>query len=268
MGIALLAIGPARAEVPAPLQSVGFDQKLDQQVPLDLEFRDELGNRVRLRDSFDGKPVILVLAWYRCPQLCNEVLNGLVRALLDIPLDLGKDFNIVTVSFDPRETPELAAAKKHVYLERYGRARDASAWRFLTGEEEPIRELTDSVGFRYSWDARTEQFAHASGIVVLTPDGRVSRYFFDIRYSPRDLRLGLVEASGGKIGSRVDQVLLYCFHYDPAIGKYGVTIMNVVRLGGVLTMLAIGLLWFVLWRLGPRRMPDAPKPEARVTGTT
>jgi protein SCO1/2 len=266
VGVVLGAAGRAGAEVPTPLREVSFDQKLDQQVPLDLEFRDDTGGRVRLRDSFDGKPVILVLAYYRCPKLCNEVLNGLVRSLLDVPLDLGRDFNVVTVSFDPREQPELAAAKKAHYLERYGRARDARAWRFLTGEEEPIRRLADSVGFRYRYDPRTDQYAHASGIVVLTPDGRTSRYFYGIKFAPRDLRLGLVDASGGKIGSPVDRVLLYCFHYDPSVGKYGVTIMNLVRLGGVLTMIGIGVLWFVLWRMGPRQEPDAPaKPTPGAT---
>jgi protein SCO1/2 len=229
------------------LRDVGFDQKLDAQVPLGLTFTDEAGRAVRLGDYFDGKPVILVLAYYRCPMLCTEVLNGLVRALLDVPLDIGKDFHVVTVSFDPREKHELAAAKKKTYLERYGRPGAEAGWHFLTGDEEPIRRLTEAVGFRYVYDERNDQFAHASGILVLTPAGKVSRYFYDVRYSPRDLRLGLVEASANRIGSPVDQVLLFCFHYDPAEGRYGPTIMNFVRLGGVLIVLAIGLFVAYLW---------------------
>ncbi len=246
----LVAAVPAWAgpSLPPVLRSVGFDQRLDGQVPLDLPFRDEAGGAVRLGDYFDTKPVILVLAYFKCPMLCTEVLNGLVRTMLDLPLDLGKDFRIVTVSFDPRETPELAAAKKKTYLERYGHRGAEDGWHFLTGEEASIKRLTEAVGFRYTYDPRTDKFAHASGILVLTPTGRISRYFYDIRYSPRDLRLGLVEASAGRIGSRVDQILLYCFHYDPVEGKYGPTIMTFVRLGGVLTLLAVGLFLAVLWR--------------------
>jgi protein SCO1/2 len=180
--------------------------------------------------------------------LCTEVLNGLVRALLDIPFEVGKEFNIVTVSFDPRETPELAAAKKKTYLERYGRPGAQEGWHFLTGEESSIKRLTETVGFRYVYDERNDQFAHASGIMVLTPSGKVSRYFYDIHYSPRDLRLGLVEASQGRIGSPVDRVLLYCFHYDPIEGKYGPVVMSFVRLGGVLTVLALGTFFAILWR--------------------
>ncbi len=246
----LFAAGLAHAQpsLPPVLRPVGFDQRLDEQVPLDLEFRDEAGRAVRLGDCFDGKPVILVLAYFKCPQLCTEVLNGLVQAMLDLSLDLGKDFRVVTVSFDPRETPEMAAAKKKTYLERYGRPGADKGWHFLTGEEAAIKRLTDAVGFRYNYDPRNDQFAHASGIVVLTPTGKLSRYFYDIRYSPRDLRLGLVEASAGRIGSPVDQILLYCFHYDPIEGKYGATIMNFVRLGGVLTILALAVFMAVLWR--------------------
>lgn len=246
---AVLAAVPARAaDVPPALRGVGFDQKLDAQVPTDLEFRDETGRPVRLGDYFRDRPVILVLAYYRCPMLCNEVLNGLVRAMLDLTLDVGRDFDVLTVSFDAREKPELAAAKKKTYLERYGRPGAEAGWHFLTGEEESIRRLTEAVGFHFTYDERNDQFAHASGILVLTPQGKVSRYFFDIRYSPRDLRLGLVEASANRIGSPVDQILLYCFHYDPSVGRYGPTIMNLVRLLGLLTVLGIGLLVGTLWR--------------------
>jgi protein SCO1/2 len=230
------------------LREVGFDQRLNEQVPLELEFRDEAGRTVRLADCFDGKPVVLVLAYYRCPMLCTQVLNGLVKAMLDMHLSAGRDFNVLTISFDPRERPELAAAKKHTYLERYGRPGAEQGWHFLTGDEAPIRRLTEAVGFRYTYDPRHDVFAHASGIMVLTPGGKISRYFYDVKYSPRDLRLGLVEASEGRIGSPVDKVLLYCFHYDPREGKYGVVIMNFVRAGGVLTVLALAAFAGILWR--------------------
>jgi protein SCO1/2 len=247
----------AEATLPSALRDVGFDQRLNEQVPLDLTFRDETGSSVQMRDYFNDKPVVLVLAYFRCPMLCTEVLNGLTRALLDVPLAIGQDFTILTVSFDPRETPEMAAAKKKTYLERYDRPGAAAGWHFLTGAQQSIERLTEAVGFRYRYDARNDQFAHASGVLVLTPAGRISRYFYDVRYSPRDLRLGLVEASANRIGSPVDQVLLFCFHYDPLEGKYGPTIMNLVRLGGVLTVLALGLLAGCLWRQGRRgSQPD------------
>jgi protein SCO1/2 len=259
--------GRAAAQLPPSLQGVGFDQRLDAQVPLDLEFRDETGQAVKLGDYFGDKPVILVLAYYRCPMLCTQVLNGLVRAMLDMPLDAGKDFNVVTVSFDPRETPELAAAKKKTYLERYGRPGAESGWHFLTGEQAAIDRLTTAVGFRYRYDAKNDQFAHASGIMVLTPGGRLSRYFYDISFSPRDVRLGLVEASQGKIGSAVDKVLLFCFHYDPNEGKYGAVVMNFIRAGGVVTILSIGSLFAVLWRQD-RRKSRAAKPDLPASAGT
>jgi len=245
-----LGVNSLRAEsgLPPVLRSVGFDQRLDAQVPLDLVFRDEAGQAVGLGNYFGGRPVILVLAYYRCPMLCTMVLNGLVRGLMDVPFDVGKEFNIVTVSFDPRETPALAANKKKTYVERYGRPGAAEGWHFLTGEEDAINRLTDAVGFRYIYDPKHDQFAHASGIMILTPKGRIARYFYDVAYSPRDLRLGLVEAAENKIGSPADQILLFCFHYDPAEGKYGPVIMNFVRLGGVLTILGLGTFLAILWR--------------------
>lgn len=251
----LLAItgGTSTAQVPASLQSVGFDQRLDNQVPLDAEFRDESGRIVKLGDYFGDKPVILVLAYYRCPMLCTEVLNGLVRALIDVPLDVGRNFNVVTVSFDRRETPELAAAKKQTYLQRYGRPGAEKGWHFLTGEQPAIDRLTQAVGFRYRYDSQYDQFAHASGIMVLTPGGKLARYFFDISYSPRDVRLGLVEASQGKIGTAADQVLLFCFQYDPREGKYGPAVMNLLRLGAALTVLVIVIFIVAQWR--PDRRP-------------
>jgi protein SCO1/2 len=245
----------AQPVLPRVLRDVRFDQRLNEQVPLDQEFKDEHGRTTKLADYFGNKPVILILAYYRCPMLCTEVLNGLVRALLDIPFSIGNEFDVVTVSFDARENamPGLAAAKKKTYVERYGRAGAAEGWHFLTGEEDAIRRLTDAVGFRFTYDPDKDQFAHASGIMVLTPQGRISRYFYDISYSPRDLRLGLVEAAANRIGSPVDQVLLFCFHYDPAEGRYGAAVMNFVRLGGVVTMFALGALLTVLWRQERRK---------------
>ncbi len=209
-----------------------IEQRLGEKVPLDLAFHDEAGQPVRLQKYFQQKPVVLVLAYYRCPRLCTEVLNGLESGLEAIPLDIGRDFNVLTVSFDPRETPELAAAKKVPYIEKYGRGGAAEGWHFLTGDETSIKQLTEAVGFHYHYDPRSDQFAHASGIMILTPEGKLARYFYGIRYSPRDLRLGLVEASAEKIGSPVDQLLLFCFHYDPTTGQYTPAIMNFVRDGG------------------------------------
>jgi protein SCO1 len=246
----LLAARPVAAQpaLPVPLRDVGFDQKLNAQVPLDLAFRDEAGRDVRLGDYCHGKPVILVLAYFRCPMLCSEVLNGLVRGMLDLPFDAGKDFEVVTVSFDPTETPEMATAKKHTYVQRYGKPGAAEGWHFLTGNPDSIRRLTEAVGFRYHYDAAHQQYAHASGIMVLTPTGKLSRYFFDIHFPPRDLRLGLVEASENRIGSPVDQVLLFCFHYDPVEGRYGPAVLNILRLLGGLTVLVLGIIMFVVWR--------------------
>jgi protein SCO1/2 len=245
---------------PPALRQVGFDQKLNAQVPLDLVFQDETGRTVRLGDYFQGKPVILVLAYFRCPMLCSQVLNGLVRGMLDLPFDAGREFEVVTVSFDPTETPAMASAKKHTYVQRYGRPDAAAGWHFLTGKSDAIARLTEAVGFRYTYDAAHEQFAHASGIMVLTPTGKLSRYFFDVNFPARDLRLGLVEASANQIGSPVDQILLFCFHYDPEEGKYGPAILNLLRLGGVLTVLGIGIFVWVLRRRERRggKFPTCP----------
>jgi len=266
--IAVAAVETARAQPPI-LRDMGIDQRLDAQVPLDLTFRDEAGRRVRLGEYFAGKPVILVLAYYRCPMLCTQVLNGLARALLDVKLELGKDFQVVTVSFDPREQPALAAANKKTYLDRYGHRDGAEdGWHFLTGDEGPIKQLADAVGFHYRYDAKNDQYAHASAIMVLTPQGKVSRYFLDIRFDAAQLRLSLVNASDNKIGSLADRVFLFCFHYDPSEGKYGLAIMNLVRLGGVLTVLGIGGLVMVLRRQEKRRRGEGtlagetPAPQA------
>jgi protein SCO1 len=227
---------------PAILRDVGLEQRLGAQVPLELTFNDESGRAVPLRQYFH-RPVVLALVYYQCPSLCNMVLNGAMRSTLGMNLIPGKDFDIVTVSFDPRDTPALAVEKKQNYLREisdpHARQNTQNGWHFLTGDQRTSQELAASVGFHFVYDANANQYAHPSAIMVLTPEGRVSRYFYGIEYPPRDLRLALVEASGNHIGNAVDQVLLYCFHYDPASGKYGIVIMNVLRAGGLLTLFAL-----------------------------
>ncbi|HZP02211.1 MAG TPA: SCO family protein [Terriglobia bacterium] len=233
---------------PQLLRDVGIDQKLNEEVPLDLTFVDETGQSVALRQFFNGKPVVLALVYYECPMLCTQVLNGLVRSLKEIKLDAGHDFNVVAVSINPRESWELAAVKKRVYVGIYERKDGDQGWHFLTGPEASSKALAASVGFRYAYDPVTGQYAHASGIMVLTPEGRVSRYFYGIEFPSRDLRLGLVEASANKIGSPVDQLLLFCYHYDPMTGKYGLVIRNVIRAAGIVTVLAIAGFMLVMFR--------------------
>src|SRR5262249_25118276 len=246
--LALLAAAapahPARAIKPG---DIGFDQRLDEQVPLDLAFRDETGKAVRLGDYFNRKPVILALVYYQCPMLCNQVLNGLAGGLKALPFVAGKEFEVVVVSFNPRETSELAAAKK----ESYGRA-GAAGWHFLTGDPKPIDALARAVGFRYVYDPMLNQYAHASGVVVLTPKGRVARYFYGVEYAPRDLRFGLIEAAEDRIGMPVDQVLLLCYQYDPKTGKYGAAVMKSLRLGGVVTVIGVAALLLALNRKAKR----------------
>lgn len=244
---------------PEVLRDVGFDQKLNSQVPLDLNFRDEHNNGVTLRQLMDGKPVILTLVYYQCPMLCTEVLNGTLNSLKEVPLDMGKDFDVITVSIDPTERSILADAKHTMYAGLYGRSGAVAGWHFLTGDELQIKQLAASVGFRYAYDPVSKQFAHASGIVVLTPEGRVSRYLFGIHYAPRDIRLALIEASSEKIGSPVeDAVLLYCYHYDPTTGKYGMVIANVLRAGAAITVLVLGLAIFLMFR-GEKRRKIGPQ---------
>jgi len=243
---------------PEALRSVAFDQKLNEQVPLDLTFRDEIGRAVKLGEYFGNKPVILMFMYYECPNLCPLALDGLVRSLKPLSFNLGKEFNVLTVGIDPSEGPQLAAAKKQEYLPRYGRPGAESGWHFLTGEENSIKSLTRAVGFRYAYDGKTHQFAHASGIVILTPQGRISRYFYGIEYAPRDLRLSLIEASSNRIGSPIDQLLLFCYRYDATTGKYTLAVMNVLRLAGLATVL--GLSAFVLVMVRRDRLGRA-KPE-------
>jgi protein SCO1 len=234
---------------PPYLQNVGIEQHLNGQVPPDLTFTDDTGRAVKLGDYFTTKPLILNLVYYNCTMLCGEALAGLSGAMKMVKFDVGNQFDVITVSFNPQETPEIAAAKKQEYMKRYGRPGAASGWHFLTGPAESINALTKAVGFQYQYDPKSQQYAHATAIMVLTPQGRISRYFYGVDYPPKDLRMGLVEASAGKIGNAVDQVLLYCYHYNPETGKYGAVITNILRLGAGLTVLLLGGLLFILFRL-------------------
>jgi protein SCO1/2 len=232
------------------VRGVGIDQNLNAQIPLELMFKDETGQAVRLGQYFRQKPVVLALVYYECPMLCDMVLNGLTHTMEQTSLNIGPDFDVVTVSFNPAETWQLAAAKKANYVEKYKRQGAAQGWHFLTGQEDAIKKLADTAGFHYKYDPITKQFAHASGIMVLTPEGKIARYFYGIEYKPRDFRLGLVEASQNKIGDLADQVLLFCYHYDPMTGKYGAVIQNVTKVLGSATVLALGALVFVLIKRG------------------
>jgi protein SCO1/2 len=235
---------------PPGLQNVGIEQHLDEQVPPNLTFRDETGRAVRLGDYFGKRPMILNLVYYQCPMLCGEVLSGLESALRVLKFDVGKEFDVLTVSFDPHETSEMASAKKAEYLKRYGRSGAAAGWHFLTGPQESIDALTTAAGFQYQYDARTGQFAHATALMVLTPEGKIAQYFYGVEYAPKDLRLALVQASENKIGTVVDQVLLYCYHYDPATGKYGAIISRVLQISAAATILVLSILIAVLFRRG------------------
>lgn len=253
-GILLLATaafgqnGPETAQLkldnvqPAPVKQVRFDQNLNAQIPLDLPFRDETGRAVTLRDYFKTKPVMLALVYYECPMLCTVVLNGITRSLKMVPFTPGRDFEIVLVSINPRETPELARTKKATYISEYGRSGAESGWHFLTGEESSIKPLADAVGFHYAWDEELQQYAHAAGMMVATPEGRLARYYYGVEFVPQDVKFGLMEASQNRIGSPVDKVLLYCYHYDAATGKYTPWVMTSVRTAGAATVFGIGAL--------------------------
>jgi protein SCO1/2 len=226
-------------QTPTPLTRVSFEQRLNEQLPLDLPFRNEAGQTVRLGDYFGRKPIVLTFVYYECPMLCTEVLNGLESSLRVLNETVGKEFDVVTVSFDAKETPVLAAGKKKAYLERYQRPEAERGWHFLTGDQASIDALTTAAGFNYFWDEASHQFAHASGIIVATPAGKVSRYFMGIDYSPRDIKFALIESSNEKIGTLAERLLLYCYHYDPALGNYGFVAMRAVRIGGGVTLLAL-----------------------------
>jgi len=235
---------------PPGLKNVGIEQHLNDQIPPELTFRDETGKAVRLADYFGKKPLILNLVYYQCPMLCGEVLSGLESALRVLKFDIGREFEVLTVSFDPKETPEMAAAKKAEFLKRYGRAGAADGWHFLTGSQASIDALTKAAGFDYEYDPKTGQFAHATAIMVLTPEGRIAQYYYGVEFAPKDLRLGLVQASQGKIGSIVDEVLLYCYHYNPDTGKYGAIISRILKIAAGATIFVLGTFLIVLFRLG------------------
>ena len=255
----LAALDPVQASahtaLPPIFNDVAFDQQLNEQVPPDAAFRDETGRAVTLGDYFGRRPVILVPVYYSCTTLCPMLLDGLARSLRPISFEMGKDFDIVTVTINPRETPSQAAAKKELAVRQYARPGVVDGWHFLTGEEASIRQVTKAIGFRYTYDAKTDQYAHAAGVVILTPQGRTSRYFYGIDLSPRDLRLGLIEAADNRIGSPIDQVLLFCYHYDPLTGQYALIIMNVIRLAGLATILVLGVFIAVMLRRD-RRAPS------------
>ena len=258
--VTLALAGTAAAQqygLPAMVRGVGIDQNLNAQVPLDLTFKDDTGQTVRLGQYFRQKPVVLALVYYECPGLCDMVLNGLTHSMEQITLNLGSDYEVVTVSFNPHETWQLAASKKANYVEKYQRKGAVEGWHFLTGQEDNIKKLADVAGFHYKYDPITKLYAHAAGIMVITPEGRIARYLYGIQFKPRDLRLGLVEASEHKIGSPVDAILLFCYHYDPMTGKYGLVITKVIRTLGSATVIALGALIFVLIRRDRNRTASA-----------
>jgi len=239
-------VGKSSSGLPAQLQNVGFEPQLNAQLPLDVNFRDESGREVRLREYFGRKPVVLALVYYGCPMLCNQVEMGVVGSLKMLSFNPARDYEVLFVSFDPRETPDMAAKKKAAALSRFGRPETAAGWHFLTGKEESVRAVARAANFRYSFDEKHNLFAHASGIMLLTPDGRISRYFYGVEYPSRDVRLGLVDASAGKIGTPIDHLLLFCFQYNPETARYSATVLRIVRLGGILTIFTIvaGILIF------------------------
>jgi protein SCO1/2 len=238
---------------PQILSSIGIDQNLNAQLPLDLPFTDENGKSVKLGDYFGQKPVVLALVYYDCPMMCTEVLNGMVTTFGLLKFDIGKEYDVVTVSFDPRETPKLARQKKDVYLRRYGRPGGERGWHFLTGQQPAIDALTKAAGFHYQWDNQTQQFAHATAIMVVTPEGKLAQYFYGIEYSAKDLRLGLIEASARRIGTVVDTLLLYCYHYDPRTGRYGAIVSRVLQIAGGITVVLLGGFLIAMFKLEPKR---------------
>jgi len=239
-------VGPTAATMPTPLQNVGFEPPLDGQMPLDLPFRDETGRNVQLREYFGQKPVVLAFVYYGCPMLCNQVQQGVVGSLRMLSFTPGIDYQVVFISFDSRETPDMAAEKKKVALSHFGRTSTDAGWHFLTGSQQSIDAATHAANFRYNFNSKTNLFAHASGVMLLTPQGRISRYFYGVEYPGRDMRLGLVDASAGKIGTPIDHVLLFCYQYDPTAATYSAAILKIMRLGGILTILIIvgGILMF------------------------
>lgn len=245
-------------QMPEPLKTVGYDQNLGDQVPLHLAFRDEAGRTVKLGDYFGRRPVVMVFAYYRCPMLCDMVLQGVTGSLKTLSYDAGRQYDVVVVSIDPKETSKLAAETKTETLSRYGRPGTEGGWHFLTGGQDAILKLTQAAGFRYAYDKERDQYAHAAGLMVLTPGGRISRYLFGIDFAPRDVRLALIESTEGKIGNLADKLLLYCFHYDPVYGKYSAMTMNILRLAAAATVLGLGLLIVLLKRRDRVRVEPRP----------
>ena len=238
--------GVPASELPLQVREVTFEQRLDERLPLDATFKDESGRTVTLGSYFTGKPVVLAFVYYSCPMLCTQVMNGISSSLKGVPFAPGRDFDVVLVSFDPRDTPAIAAKKKQEHMAYWDAQGTAGAWHFLTGDEYNIRRTTSAAGFNYRWDEPSGQFAHVSGVLVATADGRLSRYFYGVEYAPKELRMALVESAEGKIGSAIDELLLYCYHYDPAAGRYGVVVMNLVRIGGIATVaLMLGFILFM-----------------------
>jgi len=246
--------------LPNALKKVGIEQKLGAQLPLGTELKDENGQIVTLGSYFNtGRPVIVAFVYYECPMLCNQVLNGLTGSLKGMSFDAGKEFDVVAISFDAREFDKagLAANKKASYMERYGRPGTEKGWHFLTGTQSSIDQITSAAGFSFKWDDKSDQFAHAAAIMIATPDGTLSRYLYGIDYSPKDVKFALMESAQSKVGSAAEQLLLYCYHYDPATGKYGLAILRVMRLGGVLTLLGLGAMGFVFWRRNKKKVVDS-----------
>ncbi|HLH45110.1 MAG TPA: SCO family protein [Bryobacteraceae bacterium] len=254
-------LGGVTPKLPPELQGVGIDQKLNAQIPLHAEFVDQDGKTVRLESYFGRQPVLLALVYFRCPMLCSQILSGIVSGLRPLSLQPGRDFNVVAVSFDPQDTPATAREKRDEYVRRYSAKAGARGWNFLTGSPESIRAVTEAVGFRYRWDERSKMFLHLSGIMILTPEGRVARYLYGVEYEPKDLKLSLIEASHEKIGSAADEALLFCYHYDPATGKYGAAVMNLLRATGFFTLCALGGTLTFLWRRNLREDRTALKRE-------
>jgi protein SCO1/2 len=258
IALIVLALGsPSMAgnkpQLPPSLQNIGIQQRLNATVPLDTTFRNEQGSEVRLSQYFQGRPVLLVPVYYTCPMLCSQVLSGVVAGLRPLSLVPGRDFEIVAFSFNPSETPADATRERDLYTQRYSRRAGVAGWHFLTGSPESIKAVTDAIGFHYRYDTALKIFVHGSGVMILTPEGKISRYLYGVEYEPKDLKLGMVEASNGKIGSPADQILLFCYHYDPTTGKYTTTVLRILRLAGILTLLLMGVGFFFYWRIEQRR---------------
>jgi len=241
--------GIVASNVPPAMSHVTFSQRLGEKLPLDAKFKDESGRDVVLGEYFGKKPVVLAFVYFQCPMLCPLVMNGISSALKVVPFTAGREFDVVLISFDHRDTPEAANAKKRAHLQHWEVPETADGWHFLTGTESEIQRVSSAAGFIYQWDEESQQFAHVSGVLVMTPDGRLSRYFYGVEFSPKDLRLAIVDSSQGRLGSVVEELLLYCFHYDPSSGKYGAAFMNIMRLGGVLTFgLIVSFVVLMRWR--------------------